>query len=69
MGVLVDGQTMFYPDVMATCDPSGDTSLSRTKPCLIIEVLSPSTRSIDEREKRVAYFRRSEERRVGKECA
>ena len=57
MGVLVDGDTLFYPDVMATCDPSGDSSRSRTKPCLIIEVLSPSTRSVDEREKRVAYFR------------
>ena len=57
MGVLVDGENIYYPDVMATCDPAGDSNLSRTKPCLIIEVLSPSTRSVDEREKRVAYFR------------
>ena len=42
---------------MATCDPSGDSSLSHTKPCLVIEVLSPSTRSVDEREKRIAYIR------------
>ena len=57
MGVLADGANLYHPDVMATCDPAGDSSLSRTKPCLIIEVLAPSTRSIDERETRVAYFR------------
>ena len=57
MGVRVSGDTLYYPDVMAVCDADGDTSLNRTKPCLIIEVLSPSTRSIDEREKRIAYFR------------
>ena len=57
MGVLVGAGTVYDPDVMATCDPSGDSSLSHTKPCLVIEVLSPSTRSVDEREKRIAYIR------------
>ena len=49
--------TIYYPDVMVVCDAEGDSDLVRTKPCLVIEVLSPSTRAIDEREKRVAYLR------------
>lgn len=53
----VGRDTIYYPDVMVVCDAEGDSDLVRTKPCLVIEVLSPSTRSIDEREKRVAYLR------------
>lgn len=56
MALQIDDSTVYYPDLMATCDPSGD-ELRRTAPCLIIEVLSPSTSSVDEREKRVAYTR------------
>jgi Uma2 family endonuclease len=57
MGVKISDQTAYYPDVMVVCDSTGDTHLTRTKPCFIIEVASPSTHSIDEREKRVAYLR------------
>jgi Uma2 family endonuclease len=57
MALQVSADTAYYPDVMVVCDAAGDTNLTRTKPCLVIEVLSPSTRSIDEREKRVAYLR------------
>lgn len=55
MGIQASADTVYYPDVMAVCDSEGDTNLTRTKPCLIIEVLSPSTKSFDEREKRIAY--------------
>lgn len=45
----------YYPDVMVTCDPQDTESLSKQLPCLIVEVLSPSTEAIDRREKLVAY--------------
>lgn len=55
MALQASDDTVYYPDVMAVCDSQGDTNLTRTKPCLVIEVLSPSTKSFDEREKRIAY--------------
>ncbi len=47
--------TFYYPDVMVTCDPEDSGDYFKTKPCLIIEVLSPSTAAIDRREKLLAY--------------
>jgi Uma2 family endonuclease len=51
----IGGYTVYFPDLMAVCDSSGDGPRSRTKPCLIIEVLSPSTQIIDERERLLSY--------------
>ena len=45
----------YYPDVLLTCDPSDRESMYKTAPCLIAEVLSPSTEVIDRREKLLAY--------------
>ena len=49
----------YYPDVMLLCDPGdgdGDADeYSKQRPCLIAEVLSPSTASIDRREKWHTY--------------
>jgi Uma2 family endonuclease len=45
----------YYPDVMVTCDPTDNESLYKRSPCLIVEVLSPTTESIDRREKLIAY--------------
>lgn len=44
-----------YPDVLLTCDPDDRESLYKSAPCLIAEVLSPSTEVIDRREKLIAY--------------
>ena len=44
----------YYPDVMVVCGPAPHR-LYETDPCLIVEVLSPSTSSVDRREKAVAY--------------
>ncbi len=57
MAVKAGPTTAYYPDVVVACDKDGDTDLVRSKPCLIIEVLSPSTAGVDRREKRVAYQR------------
>ncbi|HYN79752.1 MAG TPA: Uma2 family endonuclease, partial [Lamprocystis sp. (in: g-proteobacteria)] len=45
----------YYPDVLLTCDPRDRESLYKEAPCLIAEVLSPSTEVIDRREKLIAY--------------
>ncbi len=48
--------SIYYPDVMACCDPDDQLDQYVTAPCFIIEVLSPTTASIDKREKRLAYL-------------
>jgi Uma2 family endonuclease len=45
----------YYPDVMATCEPFVRKSVFKSRPFLIVEVLSPSTTAIDRREKQTAY--------------
>lgn len=45
----------YYPDVMVICDPGDAQSLYKQNPSLVVEVLSPSTESIDRREKMLAY--------------
>lgn len=44
----------YYPDVMVLCEDDSNP-LVKTKPCLIVEVLSPSTEVVDRREKLFAY--------------
>lgn len=45
----------YYPDVMVTCDPDDTEDYFKTSPCLLAEVLSPSTQGTDRREKLLAY--------------
>jgi len=45
----------YYPDVLVSCDPSDQETYFRKNPCLIVEVLSPTTERIDRREKFLAY--------------
>ena len=55
MKVKVDDLHVYYPDVMVVCDPQSLDPYLQTTPCLIAEVLSPSTRHTDLREKRSLY--------------
>ncbi|MEL6747162.1 MAG: Uma2 family endonuclease [Pseudomonadota bacterium] len=48
-------EARYYPDVFAGCDPDDRASLYREHPCVIIEVLSPSTESDDRRSKFYHY--------------
>jgi Uma2 family endonuclease len=57
MALKIDEWTAYLPDVMVVCESTDDATRTRSSPCLIIEVLSPSTQGIDEREKRQAYQR------------
>lgn len=45
----------YYPDVTVICDEDGVDGRITIKPCLIVEVLSPSTEANDRREKLVLY--------------
>ena len=45
----------YYPDLVLTCDPMDRNPIYTTNPCLLVEVLSPSTETIDTREKLLAY--------------
>ncbi|MCT7994924.1 Uma2 family endonuclease [Laspinema olomoucense] len=49
------GDIFYYPDVMVTCDEQDRDKFYKTHPCLLVEVLSPSTETIDRREKRLNY--------------
>lgn len=50
------GQTYFYyPDIVLACAPDDRETYYRHSPCLLVEVLSPSTERIDRREKLFAY--------------
>jgi Uma2 family endonuclease len=49
------GQKYFYPDVLVTCDDRDDNQQFVQFPCLIIEVLSPSTEAIDRGAKFARY--------------
>ena len=56
MRVRVAAWNAFYcPDIVLTCDPSDTHSYFKEHPCLIAEVLSPSTEGTDRREKMLAY--------------
>jgi Uma2 family endonuclease len=56
MKVYVEARNSFYyPDVTACCDPDDRHEQYLMRPCLIIEVLSPATTSVDRREKRLSY--------------
>ena len=56
MKVRIDSlNTFYYPDVTASCDPSDNDQYALTRPCFVIEVLSPTTADIDRREKRQNY--------------
>jgi Uma2 family endonuclease len=49
------GRKYFYPDVVVTCDKGDDDAQIVQSPCLIIEVLSPSTEAIDRGAKFARY--------------
>lgn len=49
------GERFYYPDVVFVCDDSPDRYY-KDKPCVIAEVLSPSTVRTDTNEKRYSYL-------------
>jgi len=53
--VRADESRFYYPDVVVVCGPVDMEGSVIRNPCLVVEVLSPSTRATDQREKLVAY--------------
>ncbi len=53
----VGDDAVYYPDVQVVCDPTDVEETYTRLPCVVVEVLSPSTEAIDRREKRLAYRR------------
>lgn len=46
----------YYPDLLLSCDPNDrESAYYRRKPCLLVEIVSPSSFRIDRHEKRFAY--------------
>lgn len=52
---VAQADSFYYPDVLVTCDPLDTDAYYKQFPCLIAEVLSPSTEAIDRREKLLTY--------------
>lgn len=50
-------ETFYYPDILVTCDPADDAPYYKESPRVLVEVLSPSTESTDQREKLLIYSR------------
>ena len=55
MLVQVAADHFYYPDIVVVCDPADNAPLVKRNPCLIVEVLSPSTTTVDQREKLCVY--------------
>jgi Uma2 family endonuclease len=52
---VAEQNSFYYPDAMLVCAEDDDHSHYVTRPCIVVEVISPSTASIDRREKLMAY--------------
>jgi len=50
------GSNFFYPDVMVVCDDTSDNEYYTESPVIIVEVLSKSTRRVDETIKLMSYI-------------
>jgi Uma2 family endonuclease len=48
-------RSYYYPDIMLGCSRDESDDYFLTQPCLLVEVLSPSTVHTDRREKLIAY--------------
>lgn len=48
-------RAFYYPDVVVSCDPADTDPYLVSSPCLLVEVLSPSTERIDQEEKLYNY--------------
>ena len=53
---LSDQTRFYYPDASVICAPNAQSDSFQDQPSVIIEVLSDSTRRVDETEKREAYL-------------
>jgi Uma2 family endonuclease len=55
MRLRVSGGIYYYPNLVVVCDPTDTDPMNVTRPCVIVEVASPGTVSVDRGEKLLAY--------------
>ena len=55
--VRIGDERIYYPDVVVACGPQRMDSYFVAEPCLIVEVISPSSERTDRTEKKDAYAR------------
>jgi Uma2 family endonuclease len=56
--IEVDDDTDYEPDAVVNCGPAASPdAIAATNPVIVVEVLSPSTQSIDTGDKLAGYFR------------
>ena len=53
--VRVSPNVYYYPDVLVMCEQTPENKYFRSEPVLLVEVISPSTKEIDRREKLLFY--------------
>ncbi|MDQ3800694.1 MAG: Uma2 family endonuclease [Acidobacteriota bacterium] len=53
--VRVSPNVYYYPDLLVSCEENPENPYFRNQPILIVEVVSPSTKEIDRREKLLFY--------------
>ncbi len=49
LSIAAADNATYYPDIMVVCDPTDQDPYVKQQPCLLVEVLSPSTAAIDEK--------------------
>ncbi len=55
MKVQTPDDLFYYPDVVVACEPEPENPYLEDEPCVIVEVISPSTEATDRREKLISY--------------
>lgn len=55
MKLKLEDDTIYYPDIMVVCDETDNHPYYKTRPCLLVEVLSKTTEAIDRGEKALVY--------------
>ncbi|GAC1313605.1 MAG: hypothetical protein NVSMB2_01770 [Chloroflexota bacterium] len=55
MRLRIGDQAVYYPDVQVVCDADEREDAFTTNPCVVVEILSPSTSAIDQRKKMLVY--------------
>jgi Uma2 family endonuclease len=55
--IETEPRVAYYPDIVVICDDTDRNPNFKTRPCLIVEVLSESTKRVDQTEKKSNYQR------------
>jgi Uma2 family endonuclease len=66
MRLRLEDDTFYYPHVMVVCEPlESENPTFQREPCLVVEVVLPSTEPIDRREK-LAFYKKVRTRLAGR---